>query len=238
MRIAVIADIHGNLPAFEAVMKDIASRGLEGVVHLGDLVGHGPRPNEVVAAVKAQGITGVVGNYDLAVLGEDARQSAESLLKKPLSQAAWETFLWTREHTSEESREFLKALPAVFWIEEGSRKIAFVHGSTEFPNEYLYPDTPQARFKELLDRSGADVLFAGHTHLPMARAVDGRLVVNPGSVGKPKDGDPRASYLIVDTEDGLRLATVRVTFDVESVANDCVESGLPKELAEALRQGL
>lgn len=238
MRIAVIADIHANLPALKAVLSDMAGRGVEGVVHLGDLVGHGPHPDQAVSLVRAQGITGVAGNYDLAVLEPEAGPAAEKLLKKPLTPWAMKTLEWTRENASEETKEYLKTLPALFWIEEGDRKMLFVHGSPEAPNEYLTPETPDQRLIELLDSTGADIIFAGHTHLPMARELGGRLVINPGSVGKPKDGDPRASYIIVDTENGFVAERIRVTFDVESVAEDCVISGLPAEQAEGLRKGL
>lgn len=238
MRIAVIADIHANLPALKAVLNDMAKRNIEGVVHLGDLVGHGPHPDQVVALVRAQGITGVTGNYDLAVLEPETLPAAEKLLKKPLTPWAVKTLQWTRDNTSEETKEYLKTLPAMLWIEEGDRKILLVHGSPEAPNEYLTPVTPDERLKELLDRSGADIIFAGHTHLPMAREIGDRLIINPGSVGKPKDGDPRAAYLIIDTENGFVAERIRVTFDVESVAQDCVISGLPEEQAEGLRKGL
>lgn len=238
MRIAVISDVHANLPALLAVLKDMAGRGVEGVISLGDLVGYGPHPNEVVEKMRELDISGVVGNYDLAVCHESGAEAMEKYLKHPVSEVARATFEWTREKTNAESREYLAGRPASLWIEEGDLTFLFVHGSPDAPNEYLKPDTPDERLAELLEKSGADVMFAGHTHLPMVRRVGEKVVANPGSVGRPKDGDPRASYLIVDTEAGLRLENVRVTFDVESVAKDCVISGLPGEQAEGLRLGL
>ena len=238
MRLAVISDIHANIVALEAVLKECGARGVEGILSLGDLVGHGPRPNEVVARVKAHGISGIAGNYDLAVCHVDAARGAAEYLKSPISEAAMQTYLWTREKTSLESLEYLAGLPASLCIDEGEISFQFVHGSPAAPNEYLYPQGGEERLEKLLSDANVDVLVAGHTHLPMARRVGERLVLNPGSVGRPKDGDPRASFIVLDTENGLRVEHIRVIFDVESVVKDCVISGLPKEQAQNLRLGL
>ena len=237
MRVAILADIHANLPALEAVLRDIAGRGVEGLLHLGDLVGYGPHPDAVVARVREQQIGGVVGNYDLAVYHPDAREGAARYLRPDLSAAGWEAYLWTRDHVGAATREMLAALPAQLRIEEGARCFLFTHGSPERPDEYLLPDTPEARLRELFEGSGADVLVVGHTHLPQAREMGNRLLLNPGSVGNPKDGDPRASYLILDTEHGLTAEHVRVEFDVETVAAERVDSALPPQQGEAFRRG-
>ena len=237
MRLAILADIHGNLPALEAVLADIARREVEGMLHLGDLVGYGPHPEEVVARVREQDIGGVVGNYDLAVCHPDPDEGAARYLRPDLSGVGRETYLWTRERIGSGTREVLAALPAQLRIEEGQRSFLFTHGSPERPNEYLLADTPEDRLRELFAGSGADVMVVGHTHCPQAREVGEWLLLNPGSVGKPKDGDPRASYLILDTERGLTAEHVRVEFDVETVATVSVDSGLPPAQAEALRHG-
>jgi putative phosphoesterase len=236
MRIAVISDIHGNLTALEAVLEDIARRGLEGILHLGDLVGYGPRPEEAAARIREAGIHGVVGNYDLAVCGADEEKGL-GYLKAPVSPPHRASYLRTRERTGGETRRYLLGLPAQIRIEEEEKVFLFVHGSPERPNEYLPASTPEERLRELFDGTGADVLVTGHTHVPLARPVGERLHLNPGSVGLPRDGDPRAAYLILDTTRGFRAEEVRVTFDVESVARDCVISGFPIEQAEMFRTG-
>lgn len=238
MRLGVLSDLHGNIEALDAVMKDLSGRSVEGIICLGDLVGYGPKPNEVVERVAELEIQSVVGNYDLAVAHPNAEEALARYLKTPVSDVARRTYEWTREKTAPETCAYLRDLPATFWIEEGDETFLFVHGSPEAPNEYLTPETGEGRLAELLRKTGATVLLAGHTHLPMARRVEGGVVLNPGSVGRPKDGDPRASYLILDTEKGFRVEHIRVTFDVESVAKDCVISGLPREQADGLRLGL
>jgi putative phosphoesterase len=237
LRIAVLSDIHGNLAALEAVLRDAARRSVEGFLHLGDLVGYGPRPRECVERVRAEEIPGVVGNYDLAVCRADPEEGLSLYLKASISDVGRRTYRWTREHVDEGAREFLAGLPAQLRFEEGELAFLFAHGSPERPNEYLLPDAPEDRLRQLFEGTGADVLVVGHTHLPQARRLGERLLLNPGSVGKPKDGDPRASYLVVDSEAGLRAEQVRVEFDVESVARESIESGLPPEQAEALRHG-
>ncbi len=227
MRLAVLSDIHSNLPALQSVLIDMEKRGVDGAIHLGDLVGYGPRPNEVVQTLKKAGVDGVIGNYDLAVLHNDAEEGLKTYLKPGISENNRQTYLWTRERISPETAELLAQNPAGLYVEEGGVTFLFTHGSPEKPNEYLYPDTPRERLSALLGKSGADILVVGHTHLPMAVEVGEKVVLNPGSVGKPKDGDPRASYMIIDTDNGFRAEHIRVTFDVESVAKDCVLSGLP-----------
>jgi putative phosphoesterase len=238
MRLAVISDIHANLPALEAVLRDIARRGVEGIISLGDHVSGGPNCDEVVAVLEAAEVKAVVGNCDLAVLAEDEAQGREQYLKKGLGETGREVFSWTRSHTGAKARQFLAQLPAQLYIEEDGLTILCTHGSPERPNEYLGADTPEERLVELFDGTGADVMVVGHTHLPLVREVGERLLVNPGSVGAPYDGDPRASYLIIDTEGQFRAEHVRVTFDVESYAALCVSSGLPKSQATAIAKGL
>lgn len=233
----MLSDIHGNIVALEAVLADAARRRVEGFLHLGDLVGYGPRPREVVARVRAEGMAGVAGNYDLAVCHPDSPVGEREFLMPGISPAARRVYRWTRDRVGEEERVFLGALPAQLRVQEGDTCYLFAHGSPERANEYLSAETPERRLRELFAGSGADVLVVGHTHVPQLREVEGRLLLNPGSVGMPKDGDPRAAYAILDSREGLAVERIRVEFDVASVTAESVDFGLPPEQGEAMRLG-
>ena len=247
MRYALISDIHANLPALEAVVADIARRpDVDATYHLGDLVGYGPWPNETIDRLRAAGIPGVAGNYDSTVATgykhcgcryEDSRQEELSHL----------SFAWTLEHTSDESKAFLAALP--FRIDlrplgghSGGPTVTLLHGNQVLNTVYVHED----RTDDFLARMGVavgarvgDVLCFGHTHKPWHRVVDGIHFVNTGSVGRPKDCDSRAGYVLLDLvgAESVGVEFVRVDYDVERVAKAIIVSGLPDDFADYLRTG-
>lgn len=245
MRIALISDIHANTPALEAVLADIARRDVEAAYHIGDLVGYGPWPDDVVARLRDAGITGVAGNYDSTVASgykhcgcryEDDRQEA-------LSHAS---FAWTIANTSAASKRFLASLPfrldvRPFGGHEAGPTIRLVHGNQALNTVYVTEDRSDEFLAAMGGAMGAragDLIAFAHTHLPWQRAVGGIHFLNTGSVGRPKDGDPRAGYAIVETRpSAARVEIVRVAYDVERTARAIEESELPDELAEFLRRG-
>ncbi len=227
MRLAVLSDVHGNLAALEAVLRDMAARGVDGAVHLGDLVGWGADARAVVERVHAEGVPGVAGNWDLAVLCPDPDEAWTRFLAGVAPEAARPVLGRTREELGESHRECLRGFPAQMRIQEGALSLLLAHGSPDSPTEGLSEQTPEARLRELLDRTGVDILLVGHTHRPLARKVGGGLLLNPGSVGRPADGDPRASYLVLDTEGELTIQAVRVEFGVETRRSDGVALPLP-----------
>ncbi len=227
MRIAVLSDIHANLGALEAVLRDVARRGVEGALHLGDAVGFGPQPNEVLERLHAEGIAGVRGNWDLALLDPDPEAGLRAYLPPHLPEEGRTNYRWTREVLSDANRERLVALPAQTRVDDGATAVVFAHASPDSPLEDLTAETPEARLGELFAGSRAQVLVVGHTHRPLAREAGGGVLLNPGSVGRPLDGDPRASYLILDTAAGLAAEHVRVEFAVENGAGGRLQSGLP-----------
>lgn len=237
-RIAIFSDIHANLPALEAVLADMDARGLRERYCLGDLVGYATFPNEVVTTIRQAGIPTVMGNYDQGV-GHDS-DDCGCAYKTPEAKALGNrSIAWTNAHTSGESKAFLRSLLPNIRVQLGGLQVLLVHGSPRKINEYLFADRPDASLERLLDIAEADVLVCGHTHLPYHRVLpSGRHVVNDGSVGKPKDSDPRACYVILEAEDrDLRVTCIRVAYEVERTAQAIEMSEMPHEFAAMLRTG-
>jgi putative phosphoesterase len=236
--ITVFGDIHANLPALEAVFADMAQRNLDNLYCLGDLVGYGVWPNEVTALIRQRQIPTLMGNYDQGV-GQDS-DDCGCAYRTPEAQALGERSIdWSNAHTTAENKAYLRQLVDTISLQLGDLKVVLVHGSPRKINEYLYEDRPEASLERLLDMVEADVLVCGHTHLPYHRVLgSGRHVINAGSVGKPKDSDPRACYLVLSAQgNDLSVEFIRVPYDVEKAAQAIEATEMPDEFAEMLRQG-
>lgn len=240
MRVAVLSDIHANLVALDAVLA--AAGSVDAIWHLGDVVGYGPEPDGVVDRLRSVGAVGVAGNHDLAALG-----GSEIDWFNPDARAAIE---WTIGRISDSTKAWLRALPTS--RHEGDASL--VHGSPRDPIWEYVTSVPIAR-ANLAVLEGTIGLH-GHTHLPMAWPdrdgrvtaiaagrgatfrLDGtRVLLNPGSVGQPRDGDPDASWLELDTEAG-EATWRRTPYDVAAVQGAILGAGLPRRLAERLGVGL
>lgn len=236
--LTIFGDIHGNLPALEAVFADMDARGLTERYCLGDLVGYGTFPNEVVNLIRERKTPTLMGNYDLGV-GNDSddcgcaykTEAAEALGKRSIA--------WTNAHTTEENKTFLRRLPREIPLRAEALSVLLVHGSPRRVNEYLYEDRPEASLERLLDQAKAEVLVCGHTHLPYHRVLpSGRHVINAGSVGKPKDHDPRAGYVVLRIAGSkLDVEFIRVSYDVDKAAQAIENTEMPGEFAQMLREG-
>jgi len=224
MRIAFISDIHANLVALQAVLKDIDGRKVDRILCCGDIVGYYPFPNETIATLQEQGIEGIVGNHDRAVLMADTSW---------MNEFAAEAVRWTVEHLSASSREYLLGLPGRMNLSLSSISSALHHGSPENEDAYIYRDgaTPG-----LLHACGCQCLVLGHTHVPFMKRFEEGVIVNPGSIGQPRDGDPRASYVIMDFP-SMEAEFVRTGYDVEHVIDRVEAAGLPAILGRRLRYG-
>jgi predicted phosphodiesterase len=246
MRYALLSDVHANLPALEAVLRDIAERAPEATVyHLGDLVGYSPWPNEVVDLIRAAGIAGVAGNYDstVAMAYKHCGCRSENAAQEALAHAS---FAWTCAHTSAATKAFLGALPFRLDLRPlgghvAGPTITLVHATPMNNLVYVTEDRPDGFLVKLAESAGlraGDVLCFGHTHKPWHRVVGGIHFVNTGSVGRPKDADPRAGYVVLDVgAGGARIEFVRIAYDVERAANRVVQAGLPVEFARFLLSG-
>ncbi|MDQ6693680.1 MAG: metallophosphatase family protein [Chloroflexota bacterium] len=237
--VTIFSDIHANIQALEAVLADISHRGLDSNLYcLGDLVGYGTSPNEAIEVIQRRAIPCLMGNYDLGV-GNNS-DDCGCAYKDPVSEALGKrSIAWSNAHTTEANKAFLRALPARIPLQLGDLKVMLVHGSPRRVNEYLYEDRPDASLERLLSMVASDVLVCGHTHIPYHRVLpSGRHVINEGSVGKPKDGDPRACYVVMQaTGEELQVEFVRVPYDIEAAAGAIEASEMPHEYAEMLRTG-
>lgn len=241
--ITVFGDIHANLPALDAVLADIRLRELENLYCLGDLVGYGVFPDEVTAAIRERNIPTLMGNYDQGV-GNNSDDCGCAYKTDVERGRGEQSIQWTNAHTSDDHKAFLRALPAHIPLQLGGYKVLLVHGSPRKINEYLFEDRPDDYFERIMDSAQVDVLICGHTHLPYHKTLpSGRQIINAGSVGKPKDRDPRACYTVLRAADGaLHVEFVRVTYDIERAARaiertPAGESGMPHIFARMLREG-
>ena len=239
MRVAVLSDIHSNIVALDAVLLHAAE--VDAIWHLGDVVGYGPEPDAVVARLSEREATGVRGNHDAAAIG-----GREIDWFNPEARAAAE---WTRDTMSSASRAWLADLPERLTIGD----MTLVHGSPRDPlREYITDSEVAAANLDVLQTTHG---LHGHTHVPVAWSAtpDGvtllqardttalelgtsRTLLNPGSVGQPRDGDPRAAYLVLDLEVG-RVSWHRVVYDIEPVQAGIRAAGLPARLAARLAIG-
>ncbi len=217
MKLAVISDIHANLHALQAVWDDVQAQAPDAVYCLGDLVGYGAYPNEVIQFIREHKIPTLMGNYDEGV-GFDMNDCG-CVYKQPAQEArGHQSLLWTREVTTDENKAYLRSLPMQVRMEGKRPRVLMVHGSPRRINEYLYEDRPRATFERLARVVGAEVLLFGHTHLPYEKTIAGVQFVNSGSVGKPKDGDPRAGYVLLRLGRKPRVEFRRIEYDVDAAA--------------------
>jgi putative phosphoesterase len=218
MRLGLLSDIHGNRVALSAVLDDMPP--VDRLVCAGDVVGYNPWPAECVAAVRERGVPTVLGNHDRAVAQGTAFRF------NSMAAAGVE---YANERLDQDAVEWLRTLPDERTVADG--RVKLVHGHPDDPDRYTYPD----QFgPEMLDDE--DVLVLGHTHVQAHRSYDEGVVVNPGSLGQPRDGDPRAAYAVLDLDD-LSVEERRVEYDVETVVEAVVEAGLPERIGTRLREG-
>jgi putative phosphoesterase len=244
MKIALIGDIHANLPALETVLRHAKGHGAEDIWNVGDSVGYGPFPDEVIQRLKQEQVTSVIGNYDLKVIHFPEKRKKFKKHKRPEKFLA---FQWAYENLSPENRTYLASLPKQVWLQVLGKQILLVHASLEDNEELLVPNTPDSRFEELAKMAvsqnphGAriDMIIFGHSHQPFARQVAGVWLVNTGSVGRPGDGDPRTSYALLELEEDLiDIKHFRLEYDVGATVSAIRKKGLPEAFARMLLQGV
>ncbi len=242
MKIAIFSDIHANLPAFEEMLADLDSRPVDAVYCLGDLVGYNVWPNEIIAEMQRRKIPCIAGNHDVKVVG---LVTTDASLKEAGKKYAYHII-------DEPARKYLLTLPDHIRMEHRfdakQLNIVLAHGSTRSIDEYILADTDEAYVLELMQEANAHVLCVGHSHKPYHRVIfDGKgnrkHIINTGSVGKPKDGNPKGCYVLLTVEpnisgngDHVGVEFLRFDYDIEKAAKAIEESPLPNEFADMLRQ--
>lgn len=238
MRIALFSDIHANLPAFQAFLEDVDSKNPDAIYCLGDLVGYNVWPNEIIAEIRRRGIATIAGNHDWNVKTLTSDSSGKN---------------YAYHLIAEEARCYLKTLPArirlEYKINNEPLNILLVHGSPRSVDEYMLEDLDQNYALELLKESKSDIIFCAHSHLPyhrILRTEEGekssiKHIINTGSAGKPKDGDPRGCYVLLTLDanhedENIKVEFIRFEYDVEKAAKAVEDSPLPDEFAERLRK--
>ena len=256
MKIALFSDIHANLPALEAFFKDVEARNTDAIYCLGDLVGYNIWPNEVIDEIRRRGIPTIAGNYDWGIgrSSDDCGCAYKTDEEKAMGKVS---IAYTNAIVKDEQRAYLRTLPAHIRLEyqlnQDKRNILLVHGSPRKVNEYLFEDREEKSMIRIMEQADADILCFGHTHKPYHRILnsgrDGndhfRHAINIGSVGKPKDKDPRGGYVIltihpdstVTDKNSIEVEFIRFEYDVEKAAKAVEDSPLPNEYAEMLRKG-
>jgi putative phosphoesterase len=238
MRTAIFSDIHGNLPAIEAVLEDIHKQHPDRVYCLGDLVGYASSPNEVTERIRREGFPTVMGNYDdgVGVDRDECGCAYKEALDRELGQQSLE---WTKAHTTDGNKAFLRTLVPEIRFDIDGKRVLLVHGSPRKMNEYLFEDRAISSFQRHAQSSNADVIVFGHTHVPYTKTVDGVLFVNIGSVGKPKDGDPRACYAVFDFagETAPAVTFRRINYDISAAAEAIRRTDLPHKFARDIELG-
>jgi diadenosine tetraphosphatase ApaH/serine/threonine PP2A family protein phosphatase len=243
MRYAVLSDIHGNLEALTAVLDRIAGLRAGRFLCLGDIVGYNANPNECIDIVRSEKMAGVLGNHDAAACGLSEPDNFNPLARQAL--------LWTRTQLSPESRAFLQGLPREFSMPG----LFLCHGAIHDTDRYLLSmDDVRETFSLMTELPGSPrACFHGHTHVKMAFSVQEgtslrepndsflldrgrRYLINPGAVGQPRDGDPRAAFLVYDSEE-RRVSFHRVGYDIAACQDKIIRAGLPPRLAERLAMG-
>jgi len=248
--VALIGDVHANLPALNAVLADAKKRGATMILNAGDLVGYGPYPEEVVDALHSSRVISIIGNYDRSLFTQwwlseerqplaydqdwdaDPEDTFMLRLKREVSK-------WTYDRLSSGSREYLANLPEYMRKTLFGRSLLLVHGSPSSMTEYITSETPKTRLSEIAASSNADIIVAGHAHMPCVREVDKVLFINTGSVGRSEDGDPRACYALLSCGDEKNLVVehIRVSYDINETISKMEQYELPERYIRAIREG-
>jgi len=237
--IAVIGDIHSNYVALEKVLKEIKNEEVEEIFCLGDLIGYAPFPNKIFPILRdpEKNIVTLKGNYDESV-ALDKLECGCNYINPESNRLGKISMDWTVKHTSKENKNWMMNLPDELRFEIKGRKTVMIHGHQQNIGERLKDDTPDRLFLETLKEYDADILFVAHSHIPIHKKIEEKHVINPGSVGRPRIGDPRASYALISIGEDVKVEFRLVEYDTEKFACEIEESDMPENnFAIVIRSG-
>lgn len=256
MRIALFSDIHANLPALSACFASIEEQKPDAIYCLGDLVGYNIWPNEVINEIRRRGIPAIAGNYDqgIGLSSDDCGCAYKTDKEKEMGAVS---IAYTNSIVKDDERQYLRTLPAhiriEFQLNNDKLTLLLVHGSPRKINEYLFEDRDEKSMIRIMESAHADIMCFGHTHKPYHRILQTgttgnahyRHAINIGSVGKPKDNNPKGCYVIlsinqessITNKDAVQVEFIRFDYDVEEAAKAVEGSPLPAEYADMLRKG-
>ena len=234
-RVAILADIHGNLPALEAVLADVDARSVDTVFDIGDIVGYGPFPNEVIELLRSREIPSVCGNYDHKVLEFGETRAEFAATKHTLT---FRSFCWTHDTLTEASLTYLRQLPPERRVQFEDVELLLVHGSPRGMADHVGLDTPDEHLAMLADTGHAEVVACGHSHDTFVKQIGSTLFINAGTVGRGSRGDVRASCALVEIDAGQACAMIEwVPYDLKPLLQGLLAAGLPEAFIEMFRQG-
>lgn len=235
MKLGIISDVHSNYEALKAVLRELNREGVNRIINAGDNVGYSAFPNECIELFKAEGIEGVMGNYDEAVA-----------FSKPVCGCGYKdeevarighlSLTWTQENVNDKAKVYLSGLPKHLEFESPIGKVFALHGGLEDLTQWI-TEKDTDLLKDIGLKKEAKLVILGHTHKPFGREVDGTVFVNPGAVGRPFDGNPRASFGIIEIGNSIDIQLKRVAYNVEKNIRELIDAGLPPEIGIMLRTG-
>ena len=230
MKIAAISDIHGNIYSLMKVLEDIDEQKVDLVVCLGDLVGYGPHPNEVIALIKRRDIPCIKGNYDASVV------DGGSTLIRDTSINSF-SLPWAVEEVRASNKYYLSQLPTKLDYDINGVKVIFTHGSPYKINEYLFEDGENT--KKLMEEISEDVLICAHTHIPSYKKFGNKVFINVGSVGKPKIGRPNATYALIEIKEDKTIDVKfrELEYEYKRIVKDAQMLQSPSQLVASYENG-